>query len=90
MDYLIPTAMDVPQIDIDHQETPSPFTEYGIKGGGEGGRMMAPAVIASAIEDALAPLGVTVRELPITEAKIRRWIRGAQRGGGVAGSPSAI
>jgi CO/xanthine dehydrogenase Mo-binding subunit len=90
MDYLIPTALDVPRIDIDHHETPSPFTEYGIKGGGEGGRMMAPAVIASAIEDALAPLGVTVRELPITEAKIRRWIRGAQRGGGVTGSPSGI
>jgi len=86
MDYLIPTALDVPRIDIDHHETPSPFTEYGIKGGGEGGRMMAPAVIAAAIEDALAPLGVTVRELPITEAKIRRWIRGAQRDGNVAGS----
>ena len=77
MDYLIPTAMDVPKIDIDHQETPSPFTEYGIKGGGEGGRMMAPPVIASAIEDALAPLGVTIRELPITEATILRLIREA-------------
>ena len=42
--------------------------------------MMAPAVIAAAIEDALAPLGVRVRELPITETKIRRWIREAQRG----------
>jgi len=77
MDYLIPTAMDVPKIDIDHQETPSPFTEYGIKGGGEGGRMMAPPAIASAIEDALAPLGVTIRELPITEATILRLIREA-------------
>jgi carbon-monoxide dehydrogenase large subunit len=75
MDYLIPTAMDVPMVDIDHQETPSPFTEYGIKGGGEGGRMMAPAAIASAIEDALAPFGIEVREVPITEAKIRRLLR---------------
>ena len=82
MDYLIPTAMDVPRIDIDHQETPSPFTEYGIKGGGEGGRMMAPAVIASANEDGLEPRGVTVRELPVTEARIRRWIRAAQEGKG--------
>jgi carbon-monoxide dehydrogenase large subunit len=79
MDYLIPTAMDVPKVDIDHQETPSPFTEYGIKGGGEGGRMMAPAAIASAIEDALAPFGVEVRELPITEAKIRRLLRQSGR-----------
>jgi CO/xanthine dehydrogenase Mo-binding subunit len=89
MDYLIPTAMDVPRIDIDHQETPSPFTEYGIKGGGEGGRMMAPPVVASAIEDALAPLGVKILELPITESKILRLIREARRARGEAGGSNA-
>jgi CO/xanthine dehydrogenase Mo-binding subunit len=77
MDYLIPTAMDVPKIDIDHQETPSPFTEYGVKGGGEGGRMMAPGAIASAIEDALSPLGIRITGLPITESRIRRLLREA-------------
>ena len=54
MDYLIPTAMEVPEFVIGHCETPSPWTPHGIKGGGEGGRMMAPA-IAAAIDDALAP-----------------------------------
>jgi len=41
MDYLLPTAQEVPRIEIGHVETPSPFTEYGVKGGGEGGRMIA-------------------------------------------------
>ena len=61
MDYLLPTAQEVPRIEIGHVETPSPFTEYGVKGGGEGGRMIAPAALASAVEDALAPLGVRDR-----------------------------
>ena len=42
LDYLIPTAMEVPELAIGHVETPSPYTPHGIKGGGEGGRMMAP------------------------------------------------
>ena len=42
LDYLIPTAMEVPELTIGHVETPSPYTPHGIKGGGEGGRMMAP------------------------------------------------
>lgn len=79
MDYLIPTAMDVPHFDIDHHETPSPFTPYGIKGGGEGGRMMAPGVISAAIEDALRPFGVKVTELPITPNKIVSWIEEAKQ-----------
>lgn len=74
MDYLIPTSMEVPKVELGHQETPSPFTPYGIKGGGEGGRMMTPAVVAAAIEDALAPFGVRVNEVPITPEKILRWV----------------
>ena len=55
-------------------ETPSPYTEYGIKGGGEGGRMGAPP----AIEDALRPLGVKNDALPVTRQKLRALIREAQ------------
>ena len=55
MDYLIPTASEVPPFEVGYVETPSPFTQYGVKGGGEGGRMTAPAALASAVEDALAP-----------------------------------
>lgn len=78
MDYLIPTSMEVPHVEIGHQETPSPFTPYGIKGAGEGGRMMTPAVVCAALDDALAPFGVHVNEVPATPEKILRWIDEAQ------------
>ncbi|MBV8990411.1 MAG: molybdopterin-dependent oxidoreductase, partial [Solirubrobacterales bacterium] len=82
MDYLIPTSMEAPEFVIGHQETPSPWTPHGIKGGGEGGRMMAPAAVAAAIDDALAPLGVRARELPATPSRIVEWIEAASRGNG--------
>jgi CO/xanthine dehydrogenase Mo-binding subunit len=72
-DYLVPTACEVPRIEVYHHETPSPFTVYGVKGGGEGGRMVAPAAITRAVEDALQPLGIKIDELPITPEKIVRW-----------------
>jgi CO/xanthine dehydrogenase Mo-binding subunit len=78
-DYLIPTVCEVPEnVRVGHVETPSPFTEYGIKGGGEGGRMGAPPAICAAIEDALRPLGVKVDAMPITPGKLRALIRAAQ------------
>ena len=70
LDYLIPSAMEVPDVTIGHVETPSPFTPYGAKGGGEGGRMQSPAAIAAAIDDALEPFGVRVRDLPATPERI--------------------
>ena len=79
MDYLLPTAQEVPRIEIGHVETPSPFTEYGVKGGGEGGRMIAPAALASAVEDALAPLGVTIAELPMTPERLATLVEAAPR-----------
>ena len=79
MDYLLPTALEVPAFEIGHVETPSPFTEYGVKGGGEGGRMIAPAAIASAVEDALAPFGVRVDEVPLTPERIVNLVEAARR-----------
>jgi CO/xanthine dehydrogenase Mo-binding subunit len=79
MDYLLPTAQEVPRFEIGHVETPSPFTEYGVKGGGEGGRMIAPAAIASAVEDALAPFGVRVDEVPLTPERIVKLVEAARR-----------
>lgn len=77
-DYLIPTPFELPaDVRAGHVETPSPFTEFGIKGGGEGGRMGAPAGIASAVEDALRPLGVKVESLPISPQALRAKIREA-------------
>lgn len=78
MDYLLPTIHDVPPIRVLHNETPSPFTEYGVKGGGEGGRMVAPPALISAIEDALRPFGVRVDELPMTPERIVRLVQAAR------------
>ncbi|MGA8651198.1 MAG: xanthine dehydrogenase family protein molybdopterin-binding subunit [Xanthobacteraceae bacterium] len=78
-DYLMPTVYEVPaNVRVGHVETPSPFTEYGIKGGGEGGRMGAPPAICSAIEDALRSLGVKVDAMPVTPSKLRALVRAAQ------------
>lgn len=81
-DYLIPTAHEVPEeIRIDHHETPSPWTEYGIKGAGEGGRMGAPPALSAAIEDALEPFGVEVTELPLPPGRLHREIEQARDDG---------
>lgn len=66
MDYLMPTAAEVPNVELHEQCTPTPLHPYGAKGAAEGAYMTAPAAIASAIEDAVAPLGVRITEVPIT------------------------
>jgi len=63
-------ATDIPQIALHHIETPSPNTEYGIKGVGEGGAIPPPAAIFNALNDALQGLGVELNETPLTPAKI--------------------
>ncbi len=79
-DYLIPTLHEMPPaIRVGHVETPSPFTEYGIKGGGEGGRMGAPGALSRAIEDALAQYRVRCDELPLTPRKVREMVRAGEQ-----------
>jgi CO/xanthine dehydrogenase Mo-binding subunit len=73
-DFLMPTAMEVPEFILGHEETPSPITVHGIKGGGEAGRLVAPGAISAAIDDALTDFGVHVTELPATPERIMRWI----------------
>jgi aerobic carbon-monoxide dehydrogenase large subunit len=77
MDYLLPTAGDVPEILLDHLETPSPLNPLGVKGLGEGGAIAPPAAIANAVEDALRPLGVVIREGPLSPARVHALIRDA-------------
>ena len=74
MDFLMPTSMEVPELVIGHEETPSPLTEFGIKGGGEAGRMMAPGAISAAIDDALRDYDVHVTDLPATPERILDWV----------------
>ena len=65
-DYLLPSSDRVPPVEIVHLETPSPLNPLGVKGAAESGTIAAPAVIASAVEDALKPFGVRIVDLPIT------------------------
>jgi carbon-monoxide dehydrogenase large subunit len=77
-DYLLPGATEVPPIRVLHMTTPSPYTEFGVKGIGESGAIGPPAAIACAINDALAPLGAEVGELPVTPRRIFEAIQKAR------------
>jgi carbon-monoxide dehydrogenase large subunit len=68
MDYLVPTAMELPEVEIDHLEIPSPDSANGAKGVGEGGTLAPTAAIANAVGDAL---GVEFNELPLTPERVR-------------------
>jgi carbon-monoxide dehydrogenase large subunit len=79
MDYMLPGTTEVPPMEVYHLETPSPFTVGGIKGMGEGGAIAPGAVIAGAVEDALALLGhVTVEQIPLTPQRVREYIDSAK------------
>jgi carbon-monoxide dehydrogenase large subunit len=69
LDYLIPTAAEIPDLEIHHLETPSPI-EANYRGVGEGGMIAAPAAVTNAIEDALAHLGVSVTEQHLPPTRI--------------------
>ena len=78
MDYVVPSACEVPMMEVHHLETPSPVTLGGFRGMGEGGTIGAPAAIANAIADALSPLGIEVAELPVSPDRLFRLLGGAQ------------
>jgi len=80
MDYLLPTATDVPTIEYGHIETPSPGPG-GYKGVGEGGAIGAPPAVVNAVADALSPFGVTITRLPLSPARIVALLEGAGEGG---------
>jgi 2-furoyl-CoA dehydrogenase large subunit len=85
-DYLLPTTMEVPEPQILHMETPSPFTPLGSKGVGEGNCMSTPVCIANAVADALGIDDVT---LPIVPARLSEIVRGAEPAA-PASRPAAI
>lgn len=78
MDYLLPTAMEVPEVEIGHMETPSPLNPLGVKGAGEAGVIPVIALFAQAIDDALAEFGVRVTEMPLSPSRLLELIRAAQ------------
>jgi carbon-monoxide dehydrogenase large subunit len=69
-DYLLPGPTEVPAPVLDHLETLAPYTEFGVKGIGEGGAIAPPAAIANAVNDALRPLGAELNVSPITPRRI--------------------
>jgi CO/xanthine dehydrogenase Mo-binding subunit len=79
MDFLIPYATETPSMRIEHLETLSPLNPLGIKGAGEAGAIPVPAVTASAIDDALAELGVEVKEMPLDPSSLLMLIEAAAR-----------
>jgi 2-furoyl-CoA dehydrogenase large subunit len=70
LDYAMPSVHEVPRVEIIKQVTPSPLTVFGQKGSGESGYLGAPAAIASAINDALQPLGARIDHLPMRMPEI--------------------
>jgi carbon-monoxide dehydrogenase large subunit len=75
MDYLIPGTLEVPAVEVIHMETPPAVSVTGFKGMAEGGTIGSTAAIANAVADALAPLGVEIRELPITPDRLHRLLK---------------
>ena len=80
LEYAVPRADLLPGIEVDRIETPSPHNPLGVKGAGEMGTIAATPVVANAVLDALAPLGVTHIELPLTPEKIWRAVQAAGNG----------
>jgi 2-furoyl-CoA dehydrogenase large subunit len=80
MDYLLPSAHEVPEVEIVHHCTPSPHTVFGQKGSGESGYLGAPAAISAAINDCVAALGISFNKLPIRISAIGDAIADAQQG----------
>ncbi len=78
MDYLLPTALDVPKIETAHVETPSPLNPLGIKGAGEAGAIPVGPLFAQAIEDALAEYDLEIREMPLSPNRLFELTRQAQ------------
>jgi carbon-monoxide dehydrogenase large subunit len=80
MDYLMPTACDVPRIEIEHLETVPLDADVNFRGVGEGGMIIAPPTVVNAIEDALSPFGVRIYEQHLPPARILELIAAADSG----------
>jgi carbon-monoxide dehydrogenase large subunit len=79
LDYLYPSSLEIPPIEVGHIQTPSPVTEGGVKGCGEGGTIAMPAAVVNAVADALSSLGVTIDSTPLDPNRVLGLIREAQK-----------
>ena len=90
MDYPLPRAADVPDIDVWHLDNPSPSTEGGFKGVGESGIIGAPAAIVNAIADAVPSIGSELTTLPVTPERLWRSLTAGSGGGRAPASRDGI
>ena len=79
MDYFAPTAADLPEFELDHLESPSPVTPFGVRGVGEAGMIPPAAAVANALCDALSDYGVVLSQLPLTAERVWCAIEQARR-----------
>ncbi|KRE38967.1 hypothetical protein ASG73_00950 [Janibacter sp. Soil728] len=79
LDYLLPGPVEVPELKIEHMETPSPYTVFGMKGAGEGGAIAPPAAVANAVTDALREFGALINETPVTPERVWQALQVADR-----------
>lgn len=80
MDYAVPKAAQMPRIEVDHTVTPTTVNPLGVKGVGETGTIASPITLVNAVCDALAPLGVTHLDKPLTPARVWAAIQQAKGG----------
>ena len=83
MDYLLPTAPDVPNIVSDHIVTPSPLNPLGVKGAGEAGAIPVGALFAQALDSAFSDIGLEVREIPLSPNRLFELVGEASAGANV-------
>jgi carbon-monoxide dehydrogenase large subunit len=81
MDYLLPTSLDVPPMEVGHRETLSPLNPLGIKGAGEAGAIPTGPLFAQAVEDALQIEGFEIREIPLSPSLLWELVEEAKRKG---------
>ncbi len=77
MDFLLPTALEVPPVDVGHEETPSPLNALGTKGAGEAGAIPVGALFAQAVEDALHVPGLEILEIPLRPSRLWELVEAA-------------
>jgi 2-furoyl-CoA dehydrogenase large subunit len=75
LDYGKSTTLETPHIEVEHYPVPDPFTTFGQKAAGEGAAIPSPAAIAGAVEDALVPLGIKIRHLPLSPERVWQLMR---------------
>ncbi len=78
MDFLLPTALDVPRVEVGHEETPSPLNPLGTKGAGEAGAIPVGALFAQTVENALAIPGLEILEIPLKPSRLWELAQSAQ------------